>query len=36
MMYVNVLGLDQLFIGDLETLKYLYNQPDIQNRGQYV
>jgi hypothetical protein len=34
MLHLNVLGLDQIVIGDFDTIKYLYNHPDVQNRGQ--
>ena len=33
-LHVNILGLNQILIGDFETLKFLYNHPDIQNRAQ--
>ena len=33
MVHINILGLDQIFIGDFDTLKFLFSHPDIQNRG---
>jgi hypothetical protein len=33
-MHLGVLGLEQVFVGDFDTLKFLYNHPDVQNRGQ--
>ena len=31
-MMTNILGLDMLYVGDHETLKYLFNHPQVQNR----
>jgi hypothetical protein len=27
-------GMDQIFVGDFNVLKTLFNHPDVQNRGQ--
>ena len=34
MMHLNVLGVNQIYIGDFDTVKFLFNHPDVQNRGQ--
>ena len=31
-MHLNSFGLNLLFVGDFETLKYLFNHPDVQLR----
>ena len=33
-MHVRVFGISNIFVGDLQTLKYLFNHPHMQNRGQ--
>jgi hypothetical protein len=33
-MHFNVLGLNNVLVGDLATLKYILSNPDVQNRGQ--
>ena len=32
MLHLNTFGLNVVFIGDFETLKYVYNHPDVQDR----
>ena len=31
-MHMNTFGLNVVFIGDYETLKHVYNHPDVQDR----
>lgn len=33
MFMTNMFGMDNLFVGDYDTLKYLYSHPQVQNRG---
>ena len=33
MFMTNMFGLDNLFVGDYDTLKYLYSHPQVQNRN---
>jgi hypothetical protein len=33
-LHISLLGLNTLLIGDLQTLKYVFSHPDVQNRGQ--